>query len=210
MKRSHALIRMGMFITEEEMMDGADRIRAMITRSLGESLDALSGIKTIYKILLMLDTSAITKELGVYSTLISMSEILLCRIQMDCLGEGLESQDYKKDTCYGKTNLRSSDMWRALLFKDASNSPTAAYLHIVNLHVNDGDLQNYVLYELEMLLSSNSNSPSLSEYGLPMPPPQLLAQFKDRLLMEDRNYNRVTLAEEHAILMSKDNQMQDI
>ncbi|GJW02885.1 hypothetical protein Tco_1561741 [Tanacetum coccineum] len=68
--------------TEMKLMkdeEGADRIRAMITRSLGESLDALPGIKTIYKILLMLDTSAITKELGVYSTLISMSEILLCR-----------------------------------------------------------------------------------------------------------------------------------
>nr|GEZ54909.1 DNA helicase [Tanacetum cinerariifolium] len=80
----------------------------------------------------------------------------------------------------------------------------AADLLIVNLHVNDGDLQNYVLYELEMLLSSNSNSSSLSEYGLHMPLLLLLAQLKNMLLMEERNYNRVTLTEEHAVLVSKD------
>ncbi|GJU49471.1 hypothetical protein Tco_1219026, partial [Tanacetum coccineum] len=54
-----------------------------------------------------------------------------------------------------------SKKWRRM--SDGIQQRAAADLHIVNLHVNDGELQNYVLYELEMLLSSNSNSLSLSE-----------------------------------------------
>lgn len=75
--------------------------------------------------------------------------------------------------------------------------------HILNFNVNDEYLQEFILYEIEILLNSNCNSSSLSDYGLPMPPPRLLAELKNKLLKEERNYDRVTLAEEHTLLVSK-------
>ncbi|GJW63506.1 DNA helicase [Tanacetum coccineum] len=46
--------------------------------------------------------------------------------------------------------------------------------------------------------------------GLRMPPPQFFAQLKNRLLMEERNYNRVALAEDHVVLVSKLNTNQNM
>ncbi|KAJ9559006.1 hypothetical protein OSB04_013620 [Centaurea solstitialis] len=75
--------------------------------------------------------------------------------------------------------------------------------HGIAFHINDEYLQNYVLYEIELLLNSNCNSSSLSEYGLPMPPPHLLLELNNRLLMEEKNYDRAYLAEQHKLLVSK-------
>ncbi|KAJ9557468.1 hypothetical protein OSB04_012082 [Centaurea solstitialis] len=75
--------------------------------------------------------------------------------------------------------------------------------HGIPFRLNDEHLQNYVLYEIELLLTSNCSSSSLSEYGLPMPPPHLLLELNNRLLMEEKNYDRVTLAEQHRLLVSK-------
>ena len=58
--------------------------------------------------------------------------------------------------------------------------------HIPNQYLNDEHLQAYILYELEILLNSISNPSSLSKYGLPMPPAQMLAELKNRLLMEKK------------------------
>lgn len=80
--------------------------------------------------------------------------------------------------------------WRRM--SDDIVQRASADSHVVNLHVNDKDLQHYVLYELETLLNTNSSSSSLSDYGLPMPPPHLLAELKNRLLMEERNYDSFT------------------
>ncbi|KAI3693273.1 hypothetical protein L6452_33106 [Arctium lappa] len=72
--------------------------------------------------------------------------------------------------------------------------------NVTGLYLNDEDLQNHLLYELEILLNSNSNSSSLSEFGLPMPPAHLLTNLQNRLLMEEKNYDRIKLAEEHKAL----------
>ena len=63
--------------------------------------------------------------------------------------------------------------------------------HIPNLHLNDEHLHAYILYELEILLNSSSNSSLLSKYGLPMPPAQMLAELKNRLLMEKKTMTRL-------------------
>jgi len=100
------------------------------------------------------------------------------------------------------------EQWRRM--SDDVVERASVRLHIVNLHVNDVDLQHYVLYELQILLNSNSNSSSLSEYGLPMPPPHLLAELENRLLMEERNYDRDALKQKHDVLVSKLNSEQHI
>ncbi|KAJ9555986.1 hypothetical protein OSB04_010600 [Centaurea solstitialis] len=82
--------------------------------------------------------------------------------------------------------------------------------HIPDLHLNDEHLQAYILYEVEILLNSNSNSSSLSEYGLPMPPSRLLGELKNSLLMEEKNYDKIALAKEHDVLLSKLNNDQTI
>ncbi|KAJ9567251.1 hypothetical protein OSB04_003217 [Centaurea solstitialis] len=69
--------------------------------------------------------------------------------------------------------------------------------HRIAFRINYDYLQNYVLYEIELLLNSNCNSTSLFEYGLPMPLPHLLLELNNRLLMEEKNYDRVTLGEQH-------------
>ncbi|XP_076933391.1 uncharacterized protein LOC143599263 [Bidens hawaiensis] len=73
---------------------------------------------------------------------------------------------------------------------------------------NDDDLRQYVLYELEMLLQSATPSKSLSDYSLPMPRHDLLQQLQNRLLMEERNYDRHMLSIEHNTNRSKLNLQQ--
>ncbi|XP_021975391.1 uncharacterized protein LOC110870521 [Helianthus annuus] len=63
-------------------------------------------------------------------------------------------------------------------------------------HLNDDDQMQHVLYELELLLRTESSS-SLCELGLPTPSPTIVASVTNRLLMEERNYDRQQLAIEH-------------
>ncbi|GJY50997.1 DNA helicase [Tanacetum coccineum] len=60
---------------------------------------------------------------------------------------------------------------------------------IPNYHINDSDLEGYVLYELQIIL--NNFSKSLKDFGLLLPPRGLLAQLENKILMEERNYKRV-------------------
>lgn len=83
--------------------------------------------------------------------------------------------------------------WRRM--SDDIVQRAAADSHVVNLHVNEVDLQQYVVYELEILLNSNNSYSSLCDYGLPMPPPHLLAELKNKLLMEERNCDRVSMSQ---------------
>ncbi|XP_076882480.1 uncharacterized protein LOC143530957 [Bidens hawaiensis] len=62
---------------------------------------------------------------------------------------------------------------------------------------NEDDLKEYVLYELELLLHSNPSAKSLANYGLPMPNANKLQRLQNKLLMDERNYNRQLLASEH-------------
>ncbi|GJY75074.1 DNA helicase, partial [Tanacetum coccineum] len=65
-------------------------------------------------------------------------------------------------------------------------------LNIPNLHIDDSDLEDYVLYELEDCL--NHCSKSLTDFGLRMPPEHLMSVLRNRLLMEEKNYDRTLLA----------------
>nr|GEW59309.1 hypothetical protein [Tanacetum cinerariifolium] len=68
----------------------------------------------------------------------------------------------------------------------------ACELNIPNLHIDDSDLEDYVLYELENCL--NHCSKSLADFGLRMPPERLMSVLKNRLLMEEKNYDRTLRA----------------
>nr|GEU96464.1 F-box domain-containing protein [Tanacetum cinerariifolium] len=64
-------------------------------------------------------------------------------------------------------------------------------LNIPNLHIDDSNLEHYVLYELENCL--NHCSKSLADFGLRMPPERLMYVLKNKLLMEEKNYDRTLL-----------------
>ncbi|XP_076899646.1 uncharacterized protein LOC143553551 [Bidens hawaiensis] len=69
--------------------------------------------------------------------------------------------------------------------------------------INNSDLQQYVLYEIELLLNSSTPSKTLREFGLPMPSDSILASLRNRLLMEEKSYDRVALSAKHSKLRSQ-------
>lgn len=75
---------------------------------------------------------------------------------------------------------------------------------------NDDELRQFVLYELELLLRSGSSPSSLSEYDLPLPNSELLQRLHNRLLMEEKNYDRHLLASEQEFCRSRLNCQQQI
>ncbi|XP_076951525.1 uncharacterized protein LOC143624915 [Bidens hawaiensis] len=62
---------------------------------------------------------------------------------------------------------------------------------------NPEDLKQQILYEIELLLCAAPTPSTLSQYGLPLPNEQHLALLSNRLLMEEKNYDRQALAAEH-------------
>ena len=58
-------------------------------------------------------------------------------------------------------------------------------VHIPNYYVNDAELRGYILYKLQILLSSCGKS--VQDYNLQPPPKELLEQLNNRLLMEEKN-----------------------
>nr|XP_043614074.1 uncharacterized protein LOC122586020 [Erigeron canadensis] len=63
--------------------------------------------------------------------------------------------------------------------------------------VNEDDLKQYVLYELQLLFNSGATNASLADFGLPLPPADFLLCLRNRLLMEEKNYDREQLSKEH-------------
>lgn len=55
----------------------------------------------------------------------------------------------------------------------------------------------YVLYEIELLLRSGTSATSLTAFGLPMPKAEMLVALTNRLLMEEKNFDRKKLIEDH-------------
>ncbi|PWA50520.1 DNA helicase [Artemisia annua] len=68
--------------------------------------------------------------------------------------------------------------------------------NVRTLYVNDPETKNYIMYELEVIL--NSCLGSLKDYGFSLPPDYMIQQLHNRLLMEERNYNREELKQEAA------------
>ncbi|GJV09640.1 DNA helicase [Tanacetum coccineum] len=64
-------------------------------------------------------------------------------------------------------------------------------VQIPNYHLNADSLQGYTLYELQIILNNYGKLPQ--SFGLSPPPVDLLEQLANRLLMEERNYNREEL-----------------
>ncbi|XP_020082250.1 uncharacterized protein LOC109705878 [Ananas comosus] len=79
-------------------------------------------------------------------------------------------------------------------------------LGIRNLKMPRQDLQNYVLFELELLF--NKNSSSLSQFKLPVPSKILPEDMDNRLLREETEYDVDALRLEHSKLFSGLNEEQ--
>ncbi|GKD30655.1 DNA helicase [Tanacetum coccineum] len=67
---------------------------------------------------------------------------------------------------------------------------------IPNYHVNTAELQGYILYELEEML--NGFGKFITDFGMQLPSNHLLKDLENKLLMEEKNYNRDLLKEDVA------------
>nr|GEW86317.1 DNA helicase [Tanacetum cinerariifolium] len=83
---------------------------------------------------------------------------------------------------------------------------TAKELHIPNLHINDPELEGFVLYELKTIL--NIYSKSVTDFGLPPLSERLLKQPRNKEMMEEKSYNGDELAAEVLTLIPKLNEEQ--
>nr|GEW09767.1 hypothetical protein [Tanacetum cinerariifolium] len=81
-------------------------------------------------------------------------------------------------------------------------------LQIPKVEKNETEIKAGVLFELEAIL--NSSSRTLKEFGLPMPPRKLLHILENRVIIEERNYNRVVLLQEKDTLLPKLNKDQKL
>ncbi|GJV93168.1 DNA helicase [Tanacetum coccineum] len=79
-------------------------------------------------------------------------------------------------------------------------------LNLPGLHIDDSDLEDYMLYEFEICL--NHCSKSVTDFGLRSPPAHLMSILRNRLLMEEKSYDRQLLATERDKLLPKLNESQ--
>nr|GEW79514.1 DNA helicase [Tanacetum cinerariifolium] len=77
---------------------------------------------------------------------------------------------------------------------------------ILNLHIDPSELENYTKYELEACLHHCPRS--LTDFGISLPPEDLMSVLRNRLLMEEKSYDRVVLAIEKDKLLRKLNNCQ--
>ncbi|GJX72167.1 DNA helicase [Tanacetum coccineum] len=82
----------------------------------------------------------------------------------------------------------------------------AKILQISEIQKNETEMKAGVLFEIESIL--NSHSRTLKDFGLPMPPRRLLDILQNRILMEERNYDRELLLKEKDSLLPKLNRDQ--
>ncbi|KAL4579076.1 hypothetical protein LXL04_015211 [Taraxacum kok-saghyz] len=132
-----------------------------------------------------------------------------------CEALGLLGDDNEWTTCLNEASLSSTSaelrslFAHILIFCDVSNpvrlwnthwkqmaddipKKMTTDFHIHDVHICDTDLRDYALYELEFIL--NSCSKSTKDFGLPTPPPHLLQHLQNRIIMEEKNYDRDALA----------------
>ncbi|GJX98975.1 DNA helicase, partial [Tanacetum coccineum] len=79
-------------------------------------------------------------------------------------------------------------------------------LNLPNLHIEDSDLEDYMLYEFESCL--NRCSKSVTDFGLHLPPEHLMSVLRNKLLMEEKSYDRRLLAIERDKLLPMLNEKQ--
>ncbi|GJX38234.1 DNA helicase [Tanacetum coccineum] len=72
---------------------------------------------------------------------------------------------------------------------------------IPDFQVNDPELYRYILYEVEAIFIGFGKS--VKDFGLPDPPPHLLDDLMNTLLMEEKNYKCELLLEEKIRLVPK-------
>ncbi|GJW60798.1 DNA helicase [Tanacetum coccineum] len=81
-----------------------------------------------------------------------------------------------------------------------------AHIFAYCLHIDNSDLEDYTLYEFETCL--NHCSKSVTDFGLRSPPRHLMSVIRNRLLMEEKSYDRQLLATERDKLLPKLNENQ--
>ncbi|GKE13188.1 DNA helicase [Tanacetum coccineum] len=72
---------------------------------------------------------------------------------------------------------------------------------IPNLHINNPELEQYALFELEIILKTFLKT--LADFGLPTLSRRLLAELRNMELIQERSYNRDELAQEITVLVPK-------
>ncbi|GJZ23641.1 DNA helicase [Tanacetum coccineum] len=87
-------------------------------------------------------------------------------------------------------------LWNTYWRKMSDDIPiiTSKTLRIQNLHINDPELQGFILYELKITLNSYSKTPK--DFGLHALSARLLEELRNMELMEEKSYNKVELAKE--------------
>ena len=73
---------------------------------------------------------------------------------------------------------------------------------------NATTVEEQVLLEIQKILLASTPSRSLIDFGLPVPSPSILAVLRNRLLLEETNYNTELLSTQHACMVSKLNPYQ--
>ncbi|AES75654.2 hypothetical protein MTR_6g052720 [Medicago truncatula] len=78
---------------------------------------------------------------------------------------------------------------------------------LIDLHIGDDDLKNMCLIEIEMLLKENGLS-LIDFKSMPRPNAADMPNFKNKLIVDDLNYNKDELEKAHAdmLLMLTDEQ----
>ncbi|XP_071741237.1 uncharacterized protein [Rutidosis leptorrhynchoides] len=101
-------------------------------------------------------------------------------------------------------------LWRQTwkLMSDDIPIRTAATLHMSGITINLDDLEGYVLYKLQILLTGHSRN--VTDFGLPAVPQNLMDDLHNRLIMEEINYDREALSNQKTILLTQLNQKQRI
>ncbi|GJY05975.1 DNA helicase [Tanacetum coccineum] len=82
--------------------------------------------------------------------------------------------------------------WEAM--RDDIPKKVSEATRIPDYHVNTVKLQGYILYELEAIL--NGFGKSVKDFGIKTPPEHLLKDLENKLLMEEKNYNRELLMQD--------------
>ncbi|GJZ46101.1 DNA helicase [Tanacetum coccineum] len=97
---------------------------------------------------------------------------------------------YIDEACEALGLLENDREWEITL-EEVALTATPAKLR---LHIDDSELEDYVLYEFEACL--NHCSKYVTDFGLRPPPEHLMSVLRNRLLMEEKSYDRQLLAVE--------------